>query len=48
MTLNQTLTSLGYTTQTANHYQKHILENGVAVFTGDSVAVWAWIKGSCK
>ena len=48
MTLNQTLASLGYTTQPAHHHQKHILKNGIAVFTGDSVAVWAWINGGCQ
>ncbi len=48
MTLNETLASLGFTTQPAGNLwsmgAKHILRRGKIVFTGDSVEVWAWIN----
>lgn len=46
MTLHDTLASLGYTTKPAHQYAKHILDaSGATVFTGDSVEVWAWLRG---
>lgn len=48
-TLNQLLASKGFTTAPANNGWsigcKHILRDGAVVFTGDSLEVWAWIKG---
>lgn len=49
MSLNQLLASKGFTTTPAGHffniYSKHIMRDGVVIFTGDSAEVWAWVKG---
>jgi hypothetical protein len=48
MSLTETLASLGLTTAPANNFwsagSKHILRNGVIVFTGDAKETWAWIN----
>lgn len=42
--LNQLLKEKGYTTQPAGeHGKKHIVKDGVTVFTGDAGQVWDWI-----
>lgn len=43
MTLNETLASLGFTTAPAGSYRKHIIADGVIVFTGTANDVWQWI-----
>ena len=44
MTLNQTLAALGLTTRPGGGlYSKHILRDGVIVFTGRAGDVWAWL-----
>lgn len=48
LSLNDTLSSLGLTTKPAtcefNMYAKEIIQNGVVLFVGDSVQVWAWLR----
>ena len=42
-TLNETLATLGYTTEPAAHAAKHILRDGEVVFTGTARRVWKWL-----
>ena len=50
LTLNQTIAALGYTKKRAgaswNLYDMHIMKDGKIVFTGDSVATWAWLRST--
>jgi hypothetical protein len=47
--LNAVLESLGYCTQPAGMYKKHILTSeGDRAFTGDASQVWQWLKESGK
>lgn len=43
-TLNEVLQSLGFTTQKTEFGKKHIVKQGVIVFTGDANAVWEWLR----
>lgn len=45
LTLNQTLSRLGYRTRPAGGlYRKHVLKGRRVIFTGDAQAVWDWLK----
>lgn len=44
-TLNELLALRGFTIQTAPGVgTKHIMKDGMIVFTGDTKEVWKWIK----
>jgi hypothetical protein len=53
LTLNQAISALGFSTTDAGHIHKHIMQNGLKVFTGDSVLCWHWVhlqhirRGAC-
>ena len=44
MTLNQKLTQLGYQAKPAGNSKKHIIKDGVIVFTGTSFEVTEWLN----
>lgn len=44
MSLTDTLTSLGYTTEPGNHGRKRILRDGADVFSGTVHDVWEWLR----
>ncbi len=44
MSINATLTCLGYTTAPGNYGRKRIMFMGAEVFAGTAGDVWAWLR----